>query len=116
MDNKKDNHYYINKVVIDLEFLIKHTKGLDRHLFEKDEVLLDSIMFRFIQISEHIKKLSKEFKASHNHIPWTNIIGLRNRIVHEYGNIDLNIIFDVVKHDIYVIHRLFKQINEASIK
>jgi uncharacterized protein with HEPN domain len=112
MDNKKGNTYYINKVITDLEFLITHTKDLTREQFGKDEVLLDSIMFRFIQISEHIKKLSIEFKGSHNNIPWISIIGLRNRIVHEYGNVDLSIVYDAVKEDIYVIHRLFKSIKK----
>ncbi|MDT8336360.1 MAG: HepT-like ribonuclease domain-containing protein [Candidatus Izemoplasmatales bacterium] len=92
--------------------MIEHTKDLNREQFEKDEVLLDSIMFRFIQISEHIKKLSLDFKDLHNNIPWINIIGLRNRIVHEYGNVDLNIVYDAVKEDIYLIHRLFKSIKK----
>lgn len=48
MDNKKDNEYYIKKVLVDLNFLIKHTKDLTKSEFEQDEVLLDSIMFRFI--------------------------------------------------------------------
>ena len=112
MDNKKDNNYYINKVITDLEFLIEHTKDLNREQFGKDEVLLDSIMFRFIQISEHIKKLSLEFKEAHNSIPWISIIGLRNRIVHEYGNVDLSIVYDAVKEDIYIIHGLFKSIRK----
>ena len=110
MDNKKDNEYYIKKVLVDLNFLIKHTKDLSKSEFEQDEVLLDSIMFRFIQISEHIKKLSFQFKTTHKQIPWKNIIGLRNRIVHEYGKVDLNIIYDVVKNDIYVIQNLFESI------
>lgn len=110
MDNKKNNEYYIKKVLVDLNFLIKHTKDLSKSEFEQDEVLLDSIMFRFIQISEHIKKLSVQFKTTHKQIPWKNIIGLRNRIVHEYGKVDLNIIYDVVKNDIYVIQNLFESI------
>lgn len=69
-------------------------------------------MFRFIQISEYIKKLSIEFKESHNNIPWISIIGLRNRIVHEYGNIDLNIVYEAIKKDIYIIHKLFKTIDK----
>lgn len=112
MDNKKDNEYYIKKVLVDLNFLIKHTKDLTKSEFEQDEVLLDSIMFRFIQISEHIKKLSVQFKTTHKQIPWNNIIGLRNRIVHEYGKVDLNIIYNVVTNDIYVIHNLFESIKK----
>ncbi len=64
-------------------------------------------MFRFIQISEHIKKLSLDFINEHPNIPWRDIIGLRNRIVHEYGNVDLDIIYDTVKEDIYTIKKRY---------
>jgi uncharacterized protein with HEPN domain len=110
MDNKKNDPFFVKKVLADLDFLIKHTKDISREHLEKDEVLLDSIMFRFIQISEYIKNLSLPFKNTHNHIPWRNIIGLRNRIVHDYGNIDLNVIHVVVSKDIYLIHELFQKI------
>lgn len=111
MDNKKNNEYYINKILVDLEFLIKHTKDITKDEFGKNELLLDSIMFRFIQISEHIKKLSITFRNKHPNIPWRDIIGLRNHIVHEYGSVDLDIIYDTVKEDIYVIEKLFKSID-----
>ena len=38
-------------------------------------------------------------------------MGLRNRIVHEYCNVDLNIIYNTVKGDIYVIEKLFRLID-----
>ncbi len=110
MDNKKDDKYYVEKILADISFLIKHTKDLEKEEFEKDEVLLDSIMFRFIQISERIKKLTIAFKNKHIEIPWRDIIGLRNRIVHEYGNVDLNVIYDAVKTDIYDIQKLFESV------
>ena len=108
MDNLKNDCYYVDKVLIEIEFLIKHTKDISKKKFEKDEVLLDSIMFRFIQISEHIKNLTTPFKNTHTEIPWRDINGLRNRIVHEYGNVDLNIVYNAVKSDIYDIYKLFK--------
>jgi uncharacterized protein with HEPN domain len=111
MDNKKNNKYYIDKILADLDFLIKHTKNITREEFEKNELLLDSIMFRFIQISEHITKLTTQFRNEHINIPWRDIIGLRNRIVHEYGNVDLEIIYDTVKEDIYAIQKLFNLID-----
>ena len=111
MDNRKDDFYYINKILKDLDFLIKHTKEVTKEALKKDEVLLDSVMFRFIQISEHIKKLTLVFKTKHKEIPWKDIVGLRNRIVHDYGTVDLSIIYYTVKKDIYIIHKLFKAIS-----
>ena len=65
-----------------------------------NEVLLDSMLFRMIQISEDAKKLSDEYKLHRGNVPWNAIYGLRNRIVHDYGNVDLNVVFETLKHDI----------------
>lgn len=66
----------------------------------RNEILLDSMLFRMIQISENSKRLSDEFKELHSDIPWNAVYGFRNRIVHDYGNVDLNIIYETLKHDI----------------
>lgn len=55
------------------------------------------------QISENSAKLTDEFKSMHANIPWRAIKGLRNRIVHEYGNVDLSVVYDTVKKDIPVL-------------
>lgn len=46
---------------------------------------VDATMFRLQQMIEHIKELSTDFKEKHPEIPWIDIIGFRNRIVHDYG-------------------------------
>lgn len=100
MDNKKDNQYYIKKIITDLTFILNHTHGLTKQKLEENEILIDSIMFRLIQVSENSDKLTDEFKTCYHSIPWRAMKGMRNRIVHEYGNVDLEVIFDTVKNDI----------------
>ena len=103
MDNIKDNRYYLNKIITDLAFIIEHTKELSPEKLEKDKLLVDSVMFRLIQISENSDKLTEDFKGYHNSIPWRAIKGMRNRIVHEYGNVDMTVVYDTVKKDIPVL-------------
>ena len=67
---------------------------------ESNELLSDSIMFRLIQISENSIKLSDVFKSSHSYIPWYAIKGMRNRIVHDYGEVELDIVYQTVTEDI----------------
>jgi uncharacterized protein with HEPN domain len=45
-------------------------------------------------------RLPDHFKAAHGDIDWSGIIGLRNRIVHDYAGIDLELLWQVVKADI----------------
>ena len=73
---------------------------MDIEELQKNEILLDSMMFRMIQLSENVKKLSEEYKRKRPEIPWNAIYGLRNRIVHDYGNVDLNMVFETLKNDI----------------
>lgn len=88
MDNVKNDAYYIKRLKQDLEFVVTHMKNVDIEELNANEVLLDSMLFRMIQISENAKKLSDEYKLHRGKVPWNAIYGLRNRIVHDYGNVD----------------------------
>lgn len=112
MDNKKDNRYYVQKIVTDLAFIIKHTGTLTLAELECNEILLDSVMFRLIQIAENSEKLTTDFKTFYSDIPWRAIKGLRNRIVYGYGNVDLTVVFDTVKDDIPQLHEQLRTIME----
>ncbi len=110
MDNVKDDLYFIRKIQEDLAFIIKHMRDVDSEELARNELLQDSMMFRLIQISENSKKLSNNFKLiEHPAIPWTAIYGLRNRIVHDYGNVDLGIVFDTLKNSIPELNALLNE-------
>ena len=100
MDNIKNDAYFAGRIKDDLAFIVKHMNTVDSEEFANNEILQDSMMFRLIQISENSRKLSEEYKQAHPSIPFIAMNGLRNRIVHDYGNVDLGIVFDTLKKDI----------------
>ena len=100
MDNIKDDSYFITKIKEDLAFILKHMENVDSGGLRQNEVLQDSMLFRLIQISENAKRISREFKGKRQDIPWTALYGLRNRIVHDYGNVDLEIVYTTLKEDL----------------
>lgn len=57
MDNVKNDAYYIKRLKQDLEFVVTHMKNVDIEGLNANEVLLDSMLFRMIQISENAKKI-----------------------------------------------------------
>ena len=99
MDNVKNDTYYAQKVKKDVLFFAMHMRDVDAEELDTNEVLLDSMLFRMIQISENAKKLTDEYRKVHSYIPWSALVGLRNRIVHDYGNVDLNIVYETLKND-----------------
>ena len=76
MDNIKDNQYYLDRIKTDLQFVIAHTQGKTKEEIEADELLIDSIMFRIIQIAENNSRLTDQFKAEHSEVPWIAIKGI----------------------------------------
>lgn len=111
MDNIKNDHYHCEKIKTDLAFIVKHTRDIDMEELGKNEVLLDSMLFRLIQISENARKLSDGFVTLHAGIPWHAMYGLRNRIVHDYGSVDLSIVYSTLKDDIPELLAIFEKEN-----
>ena len=100
MNNPKNDEYYVGKILTDLHFIADNMNGVTIKALGENELLLDSMSFRLIQIQENAKKLTDAYKEAHSSVPWTDIAGLRNRIVHDYGNVDLDIIFATLTDDV----------------
>ena len=100
MDNVKNDAYYVKKMLKDISFILDNTKGITLEQLTNNEILCDSVLFRLIQISENSVKLTAEFKEAHKDIPWQAIKGMRNRIAHEYGEVELDIVHQTITEDI----------------
>jgi uncharacterized protein with HEPN domain len=111
MDNIKNNQYYVDKILADLKFVIDHTQGKTQQEIESDDLLVDSIMFRVIQVAESSMKLDEEFQKKNSHIPWRAIRGMRNMIVHNYGAVDLAIVYDTVANSIPELYKMLSTVN-----
>lgn len=109
MNNPKNDAYYIRKILTDLHFIAKHMENVTIQALEENEILLDSMLFRLIQVQENTKKLTDTYKLTHREIPWIDIAGLRNRIVHDYGNVDLEIVFCTLTEDVPLLIGQFEE-------
>ena len=75
----------------------RYTSGLDQGQFLADEKTIDAVARNLEIIGEAARLLPNEFKLKHADIPWAQIAGLRNRIVHDYFGLDLEIIWQVLQ-------------------
>ena len=100
MDNVKNDAYYVKKMLKDISFILDNTKGITLEQLTNNEILCDSVLFRLIQISENSVKLTPNFKETYKAIPWQAIKGMRNRIVHEYGDVELDVVHQTITEDI----------------
>lgn len=101
MDNTKNDKYYIEKVKENINAIIDYTANKSYEEFVFDGCLIDATMFRLIQMIENLNQISNEYREKHPKIAWKQIIGFRNKIVHDYGKTDYSIVYEIVSSDIY---------------
>lgn len=78
----------------------RYTSGMDRETFRQDEKTIDAVVRNLEILGEAARQMPEEFAISHSEIPWRQVAGLRNRIVHDYFGLDLEIIWQLVQHDL----------------
>jgi len=83
-----------------LEKIQRYVAGLDHATFIKDDKTIDSVVRNLEIIGEAANRLPEDFRAQHTEIEWRKIIGLRNRIVHDYFNIDVEIAWEIIQKDL----------------
>lgn len=64
-------------------------------------------------IGEAVSHVSPELKKEHPQIPWRSIIGMRHKIIHEYGKIDIGILLNVIANDLPILKQQIAAILEA---
>ena len=84
----------------------KFTANISWEKFKDDDLLQNAVMRQIQIIGEAARRISHQHKDSHPEIPWQMIIGMRNRLVHEYFDIMPERVWDVVKRDIPELMRL----------
>jgi uncharacterized protein with HEPN domain len=78
----------------------RYTSQMDHDAFLKDELVIDGVARNLEIIGEAARQLPEEFRHNHAEVAWTQIAGLRNRIVHDYFGLDLEIIWEIIQHDL----------------
>ncbi|MGI8602093.1 MAG: HepT-like ribonuclease domain-containing protein [Verrucomicrobiales bacterium] len=94
--SKRDPALLLEDMRAALEKIARYTAGMQRAAFLADEKTVDAVVRNLEIIGEASKQVPEEFKALHPALPWSQMAGLRNRIVHDYAGIDLELIWDIV--------------------
>ena len=86
----------LEKINVYANQAIQFTNGMNFAEFSADVKTIAACVLYLSQIGEMAARLEDEFITANNQIPWRRIKGMRNRIVHDYDGIQLNIVWDVI--------------------
>jgi uncharacterized protein with HEPN domain len=80
--------------------IAEYTSDLTRETFLADRMRIDAVVRNLEIIGEAAKRMTEETRNRTPDIEWRQIIGLRNRVVHEYFGVDTEIAWQIVSHDL----------------
>lgn len=97
---KSKDRIIIQKIIGYIDDIEKYVEGQDAKDFLDDKKTIVACAFSVSQIGELAKEIDEETMKKYNSIPWNSIKGMRNRIVHDYENVDLSVLWGTIKESL----------------
>lgn len=110
MENKRTINILIYDLVLCCQLIEKYLKDIEYTDFTKSTSTQDSVMRRLGIIGEIVKTLPLKLKQEYPEIPWKQISGMRDILVHEYFRVDVPLTWKICQSEIPKLKRIAKKI------
>ena len=94
------NEIVVQKMAGYVRKVLDYCRGYDYAAFSADSKLVEACVFNLSQLRELYKVADDSFTAAHPEIPWREMYGLRNRIVHDYEGVNLKLVWEIIQGDL----------------
>ena len=109
----KSDVEFLNHIKKECDYLLKFSKNLSEEDFYKDETLQRAFTRCLEIIDEASKRVDLEFRSKYPLIPWKEMAGMRDKIIHYYEGVDYSIVWITIVNKIPELHfQIAKIINE----
>lgn len=90
----------LRKILDCIDKIQSYTDGTDYESFQQNTMMVEACVFNLSQIGEHCHSITDEYKELHPELPWHEMYGLRNRIVHNYEGVNLKLVWEIISADL----------------
>ena len=90
----------LKKLLNYINDIFEYTDGYSYIQFSENKMCIGACVFSLSQMGELCKNLSEDFKTEHSELPWHELYGLRNRIVHDYEGVNLKFVWQIIREDL----------------
>jgi uncharacterized protein with HEPN domain len=114
MSKKRRNKDFLGDIYEAMENISLYTKGMTYRTFLNDKKTQDAIVRNFEVIGEAAKNITADFRAKNPEVPWKEIAGLRDKLIHFYFGINYRIVWNIAKKQLTKLKKQIKTILEAG--
>jgi len=80
-----------------LRMIERYTKDISFNEFARNDLVVDAVIRNLEIIGEAVKNIPEDIRSKYPDIPWKQIVGFRNIVIHHYFGVDLSIVWTVIK-------------------
>ncbi|MBM7624931.1 DUF86 domain-containing protein [Sporohalobacter salinus] len=107
---KKNNQLYLNDILNAIIKIKEFTKGMDLENFLKNEMAQSAVIRKLEIVGEAANKVSKDLRNEYDNIPWGEIIGTRNKLIHDYSGVDIILVWNIVNQELDILEENLRKI------
>ncbi len=96
----KNDDIYIEHIIESLKKIQNYSNAISKEEFYNNTLIQDACIRQFEIIGEAAKKVSDDFKEKHLNIPWKDMAGMRDKLIHDYIDIDIDIVYKTIIDDV----------------
>ncbi len=93
--------------------ILRYTNGISKSELATNVEKLSAILYQITIIGEATERLSQEVRQQHPEIPWREMAGMRDVIVHEYDQLDFDVVWDVIDNKLSKLSTLLDSFLQA---
>jgi len=90
----------LNDALQSIEYIKEDTRGMTYEEFEENRIVRQAVERNLEIIGEALNKIPDEIKQKYSEIPWREIIGLRNFVIHQYFQVSHDIEWEIITDDL----------------
>lgn len=100
---ERDDSVYLRHILDAISRIEEYLQGVDEEAFHLRHLVQDGVIRQLEIIGEATKRLSNAVRADYTYIPWQDIAGMRDKLIHDYFGVDLEAVWLTAKDDIPVL-------------
>lgn len=114
MNAPREDSVYLAHIRDAISRIESYLDGVTEERFLETPLLQDGVIRQIQIIGEAAKRLSSDVRAAHSTIPWKDVAGMRDKLVHDYMGVDLDAVWDTAKRDIPALKNALESPDDST--